>query len=174
MSDPILAWHFLPQNRCFHLAPHTPVKAGETYIHDGPIALCESGLHASVRPIDALCYAPGPVACRVECSGTVLHEKDKLVCSHRKVLWMTDASTVLHEFACRVAEQALEVAGVTDPRCWDAIRVKREWTLGRATDEVLAAARDAAWDAARDAAWDAARTAQNVLLESMLEASARA
>ena len=67
---------------------------------------------------------------------------------------------VLHEFACRCAERALTNAKVTDERSWTAIKVKRLWLKGEATDAELAAAwaaaGAAAWDAARAAAWDAA------------------
>ena len=73
----------------------------------------------------------------------------------------------LHEFACRCAEGALRKAGVTDDRSWNAIRVKRLWIEGKATDTELAAAwaaaeaaaRAAAEDAAWAAAWAAARAA---------------
>ena len=65
----------------------------------------------------------------------------------------------LHEFACRCAEEALREAGVTDDRSWNAIRVKRLWIEGKATDTELVAAWAAAWAAARVAAWDAARVA---------------
>jgi len=71
----------------------------------------------------------------------------------------------LHEFALWCAETALTRANATDERSWNALKVKRLWLDGKATDEELAAARDAAmyaaWeglDAARDAAmytaWD--------------------
>jgi len=74
----------------------------------------------------------------------------------------------LHEFALWCAETALTRANATDERSWNALKVKRLWLDGKATDEELAAARDAAmyaakyaawaaaWDAARDAVWDAA------------------
>ena len=69
-------------------------------------------------------------------------------------------SFALHEFACYVAEGALRTVGDSDPRSVDAIRVKRLWLRGEATNEELdaagAAARAAAWDAAGDAAWAAA------------------
>ena len=61
---------------------------------------------------------------------------------------------VLHEFACRCAERALTSAKATDERSWTAIKVKRLWLKGEATDAELAAA----WGAAGDAAW-AARAA---------------
>ena len=66
----------------------------------------------------------------------------------------------LHLLACDFAEKVLHLTG--DPRCAEAIRVKRLWVDGKATDGELAAARDAAWAAAwaaRDAAWAAARDA---------------
>ncbi|MHB1937017.1 MAG: hypothetical protein ACYCOR_10580, partial [Acidobacteriaceae bacterium] len=79
---------------------------------------------------------------------------------------------VLHEFACRVAEQALTDAGVTDQRSWAAISTKRRWLAGDATYEELEAAAWAAWaaraatgaagaatEAAWAAAWAAARSA---------------
>ena len=84
----------------------------------------------------------------------------------------------LHEFACRCAEGELRKAGVTDDRSWNAIRVKRLWIEGKATDTELAAARDAARVAARDAAWDAAqvaaRAAARVAARDAARAAARA
>jgi hypothetical protein len=104
---------------------------------------------------------------------------------------------ILHEFACRCAEKALELIKDPDPRSVEAIRVKRAWLRGEATTEELAAARDAArdaawaagaaaraaaraagaaaWDAARaaarDAAWAAAEQWQISMLREMLEAT---
>ena len=86
---------------------------------------------------------------------------------------------VLHEFACRCAEHALTIAGIKDDgsnASWNAIRVKRLWLKGEATDAELDAARDAArdaaWDAARYAAWyaagDAARYAERSWQEAEL------
>ena len=67
----------------------------------------------------------------------------------------------LHLLACDFAEKVLHLTD--DPRCAEAIRVKRLWVDGKATYEelaaALAAARAAAWDAARDAARAAARDA---------------
>lgn len=73
---------------------------------------------------------------------------------------------ILHEFACRCAEDALSRIDNPDPRSINAIAVKRRWIAGEATDEELAAARAAAETAAdaaartdtRAAAW-AARAA---------------
>lgn len=68
---------------------------------------------------------------------------------------------ILHEFACRCAEDALSRIDNPDPRSIHAIAVKRRWIAGEATDEELAAAEADAWAAARTAraaraAWAAA------------------
>ena len=94
---------------------------------------------------------------------------------------------ILHEFACRCVEQALELAGNPDPRSMAAIDAKRAWLRGEISDQELAAARDAAraaasdaaraasaaarataWTAAWAAARDAAREAQIEILRSLL------
>jgi hypothetical protein len=151
MSDKVLSWLWLPA--------HTGVEVGQTLTTEGPLK------YASPRALDALRHASGPVICRISSSG--------------KVLAMADATTVLHEFGCWYAELALLQAGhEPDPRSWNAIKVKRKWIKGKATDEELDAARDAAWDAeweacyvtsdvalaaasaaARDAAWTVASAA---------------
>ena len=93
---------------------------------------------------------------------------------------------ILHEIACRCAEDVLSRIDIPDPRSINAIVVKRRWIAGEATDEELAAAeadadvaarvaaeagaraaRDASWDA-QDAAEAAARNAQVDMLTQML------
>ena len=162
-TTPILAWHFLAEDRKMAYR-RTLVQVGKTYSTRKPLAFCSSGLHASVRIIDALQYAPGPICCRVRMSGQIMEDYDKLCSSRRKVLAMADITAVLHEFSCRVAEEALRAANVTDPRSWAAIEAKRKWLQGEITDEELAAAWAAAWDVARAAA----RAAQNTLLTQMV------
>lgn len=66
---------------------------------------------------------------------------------------------ILHEFACRCAEDALSRIDNPDPRSINAIAIKRRWIAGEATDEELATARDAACAATWDAVWGAARDA---------------
>ena len=154
-----LYWHWLPEDRRLRYDSRQLVVAGETIKHDGPVVMCESGLHASERAIDSLRYAPGPIICRVTLGGTVIDGKDKSVASERNVLWMADATNTLHEFACLCAEDSLRTAKVEDVRCWQAIETKRKWLRGEATDDELTAARAAAWAAASAAAWDAARDA---------------
>jgi hypothetical protein len=73
---------------------------------------------------------------------------------------------ILHEFACRCAENALKLVDNPDPRSVNAIAVKRRWMRGEATDVDLAAAWTAAWDVASAAA----RDAQVQMLIDVLEA----
>ena len=69
----------------------------------------------------------------------------------------------LHELACKFAEQALKAerkAG-REPHLnsWKAIKVKRQWLKGKATDKKLSAAELAAGSAAGSAVESAARSA---------------
>ena len=192
----MLGWHWLSKDRSLRFGDKAKVRTGRTLSADGALSMCVNGMHASPRALDALQYAPGPIACRVELIGERIDGGDKSVARSRRVLWMVDATKTLHEFACWCAEAGLkrerEAGREPDKRSWDAIRVKRRWLRGLASDKELDAARDAAWDAAwatarardaaraaawaaaRDAAWaaarDAARDAQNAKLEAMLNA----
>ena len=200
MTEPVLAWHWLRAHRRMQYGDLQFVEAGKTYTVEPPVELCIRGLHGSIRPIDTLEFAPGPIICRVEMSGEIIHGKDKLAATSRRVLWMEDASETLDHFACDVAEEALlrerEKGREPDPRSWKTIEIKRLHIAGKATDEELSAAwsaaRSAAWSAAKlaaesaaklaawsaarsaaeSAAWSAARDAQNERLERMLLALA--
>ena len=190
-KEPVMhGWHWVKADRT--LRTGEVVRAGGVYRATGPLVMCRNGLHASRRAVDALKYAPGPIVCAVELVGEILHDDDKSVARERRVLWLADASTILHEFALTVATDALLVAealgAAVDPRSREALRVKAQWLRGRATDAQLTAAwvaaraaaraaagvaawvavRAAAGDAAWDAAWAAAWAAQNLMLETML------
>lgn len=174
------AWHWVSADRMTRFEPRVPIVAGETLRVDPPVEMCNHGLHASVRALDALQYAPGPIICRVRLSGEIVQGDDKLVASERTVLWMYDASAVLHEFACCVAEAALLFADVTNDAFWQAIEDKRAWLRGEIDDAQLAvswaaarvAARDAACAAVRDAAWAAAWATAWVAAEDATYAAA--
>ena len=105
----------------------------------------------------------------------------KLDIPAQDVLWLVlrpefISEKELHIHACHFAEMALKRERKSGrephPASWNAIKVKRKWLSGKATDQELSAARDAAravaravawdaaWDAARDATWAATRAAQ--------------
>ena len=158
ISGPVKAWHFLPADKRLGYDDGRLVQAGKTYRipKDQVPVLCSCGMHGSRRALDALNYAYGGVVCRVEISGDIVEGEDKLCGRERKVLWLADATNVLHEFACRCAEDALARVKDPDPRSVAAVEAKRAWLRGEISGDELAAAWDAAWDAAQDAAWDAA------------------
>lgn len=73
MIDTIKAWHFVGDT----LRDGRPIPRNGSWLrHDGRIAICESGLHASRRPWHALQYAPGAVLCYVECRGDIHDHND--------------------------------------------------------------------------------------------------
>ena len=156
MADPVLAYHFVGATlRDGRAVP----RDGAWLVHDGAVKMCESGLHASRHPFDALQYAPGPILCLVECEDTVAEDNDKLVCRRRRILRRHDMMEYLRWFA---RSQALSVMHL-----WDAPDVVLEWLMtgdeslrAAAGDAAMAAARaDAradAWAAAMAAAWAAA------------------
>ena len=156
------AWHFVGAT----LRDGRPVPPdGEWLEHPGPVKMCDSGLHASRRILDALDYAPGATICRVECDDIHEEQEDKIVCTRRRILWRVDGEDVLHDFARRCA---MDVIGL-----WDAPDVVREY-LATGDDSLRDAAWDAAWAAARAAARDAARDAVRDAARGALRAAARA
>ncbi len=168
-GDGILAWHWVADTRL--LRDGQPLVVGKTYHFDGEPVMCQCGLHASKRILDALKYALGAIVCRVRLGGNVLHDTDKMVGTQRKVLWAADATRVLHLFACDEAERALKRAKVADPRSWNAIMVKRKWLAGKASNRELDAAGAAAWEAAMATAWTAWDAANQRLTDAIVTAA---
>jgi len=155
----MLAWHFLSEDKRLGYGDGRLVEVGETLECEGELALCDNGMHGSVRLIDALHYASGPIVCRVEIEGDVIESEDKLCGRRRTVLWMLDATRLLHEFACACAEDALALVEQPDERSVEAIEAKRKWLNGEVTDEELASARAASWAASRSASYAVAYSA---------------
>jgi hypothetical protein len=147
----IRAYHFTGPT----LRDGSPVPADGVWLeHTGPVVMCESGLHASRDPFDAMQYAPGSTLCLVDVEGDIAEHDDKLVGRRRRIVARIDAEALLRTFARQCATDVLHL--------WDAPDVVRAY-LQTGNEELLAAAgaaeRDAAWDAELDAAWDAARDA---------------
>ena len=148
----IRAWHFVGDT----LRDGRPVPQDGVWLeHDGPLVICQSGLHASLDPFDALQYAPGPILCLVECDGDIHHQRDKLVCRRRRIVARRDATEGLRYFA---RMQALSVIHL-----WDAPDVVLDYLM--TGDEAIRAAASAA---ARAAAWAAASAAQSKRLRRLI------
>lgn len=160
MND-VVAWHFVGDT----LRDGRPVPAdGVILRHAGPVVPCESGLHASREPFDALLYAPGPVLCLVKCGGIIVPhgdpEEDKIACSERTIITRMDATEMLRYYA---RMQALSVVHL-----WSPPDVVLDYLM--AGDESI---RDAARAAARDVAWDVAIDAARASALASALASAR-
>ena len=157
-----LGWHFLNGDK---LRDGTIAPAhGEWLEFKAPLRICESGLHFSKTPFDALKYAPGNTLCLIEWGGEFLHDTDKSVCSRRKIIVRMDAEEMLHYFARMQAVSVLHLWHTKPPEVvCDYLMMGddnlRDAARDAAWDAAWDAARDAARDAAWDAAWDAARAA---------------
>ena len=169
-----LAYHFVGDR----LRDGRPIpKDGKWLEYTGPLKMCESGLHWSREPFDALQYAPGETLCLVEVGGKIVEGGDKGVSTRRKIVARMDATELLRYFA---RMQALSVIHLNEDLCnsevvWDYLMTGDESLRAAARvaardavwDAAGVAARAAAWvavwdaarDAARDAAWDAAGVA---------------
>ena len=140
------------KNKYYHFVGETlrdgsPIpKDGEWLVHEGPLNMCVSGLHASPTPFEALKYAPGAVLCEVELDGEVIKDTDKVVAQKRKIVRRVDLTEVCRAFARKKALSVIHL--------WNAPPVVREY-LETGKEELRVAARDAAWDAAWAAAGDA-------------------
>lgn len=146
------AWHFTGNT----LRDGSPIPAiGETLVFPHKVEICRSGYHWSLKPHQALRYAPGAILHKVNFGGYVEIGDDKGVSSERTIIASIDATYLLRRFA---ADRALSVSHL-----WDMPEVVRDYLttldetkMGAA--EAAEAAWNAAWaakNAARDAAWTA-------------------
>lgn len=133
----MIGWHWCKNDRMLGYGDGRKVVDGETLEETRPIKLCERGMHASGKILDAIRYAPGNVICRVKLHGEVIKGDDKLVASKRTVLWSVDASKALLLWAADCAERALSRVENPDPRSVAAIRLTREFVAGTRTKEEL-------------------------------------
>jgi len=170
------AYYFGTKNRQLRYGDNRHIMIDRTHKVDGPPILCEHGLHGSIKAMDALRYAPGPILYEVELSGQLDIGDDKIAATERKYLRSFDATDLLREFARR---QAMINITKIKPYCsaedYDLIV---EW-LETGNEEIREAAEVAAWSAAwsawsawsaaNDAAAEAARSAANEMLEEMIE-----
>jgi len=146
-SRPIRAYHFVGKT----LRDGRPIPADGVWLeHEGPLVMCQQGLHASRRPADALKYAPGSTLCLVELDGEVIEEEDKIVARRRRIIARIDAEPLLWDYARWCALQAVHL--------WDSPDVVKQY-LNTGDESLRSAARDAARDAARAAAGAAAGAA---------------
>ena len=146
-------WHIAENSGLLGHGDERLIVVGETLTVAGPIFMCQRGLHACERLLDALAYANGTVICEVALGADVYTEADKSVSSSRTCIAMTTPEVgerILRNFArwC-----ALDVAHL-----WDMPEDVRQY-LETGDESVRTAAWSAAWSAADAAAKSASRSA---------------
>jgi len=146
-AKPIKAWHFINADRRLGYGDGRKVIKGRTYKYKGkePIELCKRGMHASIKPLDALKYAKSNIICRVELSGQIIKGDDKCVASERKVIQVFDAEKVLRKFACLCAldglpENAPDIVVKYLKTQDESIRMEADRAANRAADRAACAA----------------------------------
>ena len=163
----MLAWHVVNEDFTLNYdLSDVEVCPGLELEYDGELELCRSGLHASVRLLDALLYGNSGVICRVEVGENYIESSDKLVSDYRKVIAVADCTEILQQFAIEVAEDVLHIFETeypNDTRPRAAIEAAKAYLLNELSLKELNAARDAAY-AAADAA-DAARAADSAFAD---------
>ena len=167
-----LGWHFIRGDK---LRDGTTAPADGVWLeYSGDLVMCESGLHFSKHPHEALRYAPGETLCLVEVGGQIIVGDDKGVCSRRRIIARMDATEMLRFYARMQAVKALEYWDTEPPEVvCDYLLTGDESLRDAARAAAWAAARDAARDAAGDAAGDAARDAAWAAAMDAARAAAR-
>ena len=138
-SEKVLAWHFIANDHKLRFGDGREVITGETLTVSSDRRLYDHGLYASKDILDALKYASGTTLCRVEISGDIASESNKIVGSSRTCLWMINIDKILSEFACRCVERAFKcIKG--DQRSIDAISTARAYIRGEISKEKVMSA----------------------------------
>ncbi len=143
------AWYFSEASKKLRYDDNREIAIGVTHKIEGAPVPCQNGLHGSVKLMDALKYAPGPVVWEVELGGDIVaHEDgDKLAATERTYLrGGIDITDTLRAFARRCALDVIHL--------WDAPEIVKRY-LKTGGESIRGTAGDAAWDAARAAAMDA-------------------
>ena len=198
----IKAWYFAPPDKKLRYGDNRKIVVGRTHKIKFPFtdadglvwekpSCCHAGLHASIKPRDALKYAESSLVYRVELSGVMDVASDKIAATERTYLWGYDAEPVLRKFArmcaldvihlwdapdvvvyyLKTGDESLNAsaeAAVRDAAC--TATEAAAWATAEVAVRASAwtAARASAWTAARTAAWTAAREKQNRRLYRML------
>lgn len=143
------AWHFLRKNKKLRYGDNRIVKSGETYedYRGRKPEICRCGMHGSKKLINALEYSSGPIICRVDISGNLMHGFKYFCGRYRKVLWMFDASDVLHKFGCINAKELFDCCRWNpDINPYSLIEAKYKWINGEITNRQLCYVKNKLYD----------------------------
>ena len=161
-------WHFLYAGSRLRTGEEAPEDG--VWLTTDKARICESGLHGSKHPFDALKYAPGPLLCLCEFGEIKGDHGDKFVSRSRRIIARMDATemlmyfarmqalSVVHAFAAPDVVLDYLMTGKDRSAAWSAAEAaawSAEWSVARAA--AWSAVRSAAWSAVEAAAWSAAR-----------------
>ena len=134
---------------------------GKWYKVKGELEMCENGLHASERIIDAMGYVPMEILAKVEVRGDCEKQSDKQCWREMRIIrawrWTKKDSVALAIYSAGLVLKNFEAEHPDDKRPREAINAARRW-LKNSTEENRMAAGSAAESAAgsaRSAAWSA-------------------
>jgi hypothetical protein len=147
----MLGWYFAEESKRLRYGDDRNIELGKTHAVSCEPILCQQGLHASKRIIDALQYAPGNIIYQIKLSHNIVHGNDKSVAKRRKYLaGGVDIGPELRLFARQCALDVIHL--------WDAPQVVVDY-LNTGDERLMAVAEDAARSAVRSAAWATTRGA---------------
>ena len=156
------AYYFSNMDKKLRYNDNRQIRKGRTHKVKGELKLCGHGLHASIKAIDALQYAPSSYLWVVELSGDIVHGDDKIVASERTYLHGFNADKLSRKFARKQALINIEkIKPYTNADDYELIVTYLE----SGDDNKRSAAESAAESAARSAAESAA----NEMLEEMID-----
>lgn len=175
MSKTYRAYYFAPDDNKLRYGDGREIVVGDTHTVDVKPKVCMAGLHASLRPIDALKYAPGSQLYIVEVGGVVDIGEDKIAGETRKYISkVPNTEQLLRKFAREVAlEVVLREIPTISPIVIEWLKTGDEslrnaagsaawsaaWSAaGRVWSAAESVAWSAAWSAAESAAWSAAES----------------
>ena len=175
----VRAYYFSNKEKRLRHGDGRKIRKGVTHTFQGEPRLCCQGLHGSIKPLNALRYAPGPIIWKVELSGEMDIGDDKISAQNRKYIEGIDGTELLRKFARMCALDVVDkIKPYTSEADYDLI-VKY---LKTGNEDLRSAARSAAWSAAwsaaesaaESAARSAARDKQNTRLKRMIDNAMRA
>jgi len=168
-------FRFVNENLTSHQDGVTKWEVGKWNKITGKLVPCESGLHASLTPLESLNNVYGDRWFMTEARGEIVKKENKFCANEMRIVREIPIE-VIKRFALFCAKDCLinyEKEYPNDKRVSDCIKATEDYLDGKITLDELSAARSAAWSAwsawsaesaarsARSAAWSAAWSAES-------------
>ncbi len=102
------AFYFSNEAKTLRYGDNRKIRTGITHKVKGKPVLCKNGFHASIKPLDALKYAPGSYLWFVELGGKIVKGGDKCCATERTYISGFNAEELSHEFSRKCAAVNIE------------------------------------------------------------------